>query len=248
MNDKDRQINFDDYAADYEDILQKQLAFFSKDRSYFSAYKVDIVADICRSSPARIVDFGGGIGLSLPHLTNRFPNAQIYATDLSVKSLEYVRRVHPNIQVLSDDQLDGYTFDLIFISAVFHHIPVAQRPVVMKKLAGLLTETGMLCIFEHNPFNPVTRHLVSTCPFDADAKLITARRMKALVNDTGLHLSHSGYCLFFPQLLNRIRPLEKAMAWLPLGGQYFVTAERKRSSSHHDPMASHDGRSAQEII
>jgi 2-polyprenyl-3-methyl-5-hydroxy-6-metoxy-1,4-benzoquinol methylase len=247
MKDKRRQINFDDYAADYEDILRKQLAFFSKDRGYFSAYKVDIAADICRISPTRIVDFGCGIGLILPHLANRFPNAQIYATDLSMKSLEYVRRTYPNIQVLSDDQLDGCTFDLIFISAVFHHISAAQRRLVMKRLAELLTETGMLCIFDHNPYNPVTRHLVSTCPFDADAELITARRMKALVNDTGLHISHSGYCLFFPQLLKWLRPLEKALAWLPLGGQYFVTAERKRSSSHHDPMASHDGRSSQEI-
>lgn len=228
MNDKSRHVNFDEYAEDYEKILQKQLSFFSKDHSYFAEYKVDIVSQICRIPPLRIVDFGCGIGLSIPHLAHRFPNAQICVTDVSTKCLDYVRSAYPNIQVLSDHQLEGCAFDLIFVSGVFHHIRSEQRPLVMKRLAGLLTKTGMLSIFEHNPYNPVTRRMVATCPFDASAELITRKGMQILVDNAGLNLSHSGYCLFLPQMLQRLRAMEKTMAWLPLGGQYYIAAGKEK--------------------
>jgi trans-aconitate methyltransferase len=226
MNKRDVRVDFDDYADDYEEMLQKQLAFFNTDRSYFSAYKTDIAAKLCKNKPDRIIDFGCGIGLSLPHLIQRFPNAQIHASDLSEKSLDHIRHTYSTVKVLSDHEVDGETFDLIFVTGVFHHIPAAQRPTVVKRLSRLLTERGMLCVFEHNPFNPVTRHMVSTCPFDADAELITLKGMRSLITSTGLRMSDSGYCLFFPQALQRLRPLEKMLPWLPLGGQYFVTATK----------------------
>ena len=120
----------------------------------------------------------------------------------------------------------GYAFDLICVVGFFHHTEVAQRTTLMKRLAELLTTKGMICIIEQNLFNPVTRHMVSTCPFDADAELVTRRTMHTLINNAGLRLKDSGYCLFFPQMLQWLRPLEKAITWLPLGGQYFVTAEK----------------------
>lgn len=226
IDNKEPRIDFDDYADEYEDMLQRQLAFFSKDRGYFSAYKTNIAADLCQSKPARIIDFGCGVGLTLPYLSERFPEAEIFATDLSEKSLDHVRSTYPKVTVLSDSQLDGETFDLIFVAGVFHHIPPAQRPTVINRLSWLLTGQGMLCVFEHNPFNPVTRHMVSTCPFDADAELISLRGMCSLITGAGLRIGRSGYCLFFPQALQRLRPMEKLLPWLPLGGQYFVTASK----------------------
>jgi hypothetical protein len=38
-----------------------------------------------------------------------------------------------------------------------------------------LKEDGHFIIFEHNPINPVTRHLVKNCPFDADAVLLSTK-------------------------------------------------------------------------
>ena len=226
MNDKIQHTNFNDYVNCYEDILQKQLAFFSKNRSYFSSYKVNIVEKLCRNRPTRIIDFGCGIGLCLPYLVKRFPGAKIYATDLSEKSLEYVRSSYPSVRVLSDDQLDGQSFDLIFNANVFHHVPSVQRPMLIRRLAGLLADGGMLCVLEHNPFNPVTRHIVSTCPIDADAELISLKRMRALIRTTELSLDRTVYCLFFPEALQWLRPLETLLFWLPLGGQYIVTAKK----------------------
>ncbi len=217
-------VNFDDYAENYEQLLQEQLAFFSGDRGYFSEYKVALIAGILERKPTRILDFGCGIGLSLPYLKQYFTHAEIYASDLSEKSMEYAKKKNENVTLLHDAELDGQQFDLIFVTGVFHHIPVNDRSGVMKRLAGMRSDKGALAIFEHNPFNPVTRHMVATCPFDEDASLMSLRSMKALIKTADLHVAKSGYCLFFPEALKVLRPVESLLHSLPLGGQYFVMA------------------------
>lgn len=227
MKDKPVRVDFDDYADQYEGLLQAQLGFFSQDRGYFSDYKVRVVKDHLEATPQDVLDFGCGIGLSLPFLKEHFPQATISATDLSAKSLEYVGKNLPFVQVLRDDQLEGKEFDLIFVSGVFHHIPVSERPLVTARLRKLLSPHGRLFVFEHNPYNPVTRRMVSTCPFDEDAVLLTQSEMKRLFRDAaGLKIAHNGYCLFFPEKLKRMRPMERALRWLPMGGQYFVAGTR----------------------
>jgi hypothetical protein len=39
-----------------------------------------------------------------------------------------------------------------------------------------------------------------------------------------LKTSAQAYCLFIPPKFSRLAPLEKYLGWLPLGGQYWVTA------------------------
>lgn len=226
MTDKER-VDFDTYADRYEKLMDDQLAFFSKDHGYFAEYKVRLVAAELAHVPRKILDFGCGIGLSLPYLRRYFPTAEIHATDLSGKSLDYVRERHPDVKVLADDAIDTHTFDLIFIANVFHHIPVEHREEVSLRLARLLERDGELFIFDHNPFNPVTRHMVNTCPFDEDAVLLRRSEMKFLVRDVAkLTLTRSRYCLYFPQSLAALQPLEGWLGWLPLGGQYFVSARK----------------------
>lgn len=227
MNNQSRRVDFDEYADRYEDILQEQLAFFSKDRGYFSEYKVALAARHLPDPPVTILDFGCGIGLSLPYLKHHFPAAQLFATDLSEKSLAHVRKHFADVSVLMDGEVDGKSFDVIFVSGVFHHVPVEQRERVARRLASLLSERGALFVFEHNPYNPVTQRMVSTCPFDSDAVLIKLNDMRRLLGEAaGLQIADSGYCLFFPQALQRLRPLEKMLRKIALGGQYFVVGRK----------------------
>jgi len=218
-----KRVNFDDYVDQYESLLQGQLAFFSKDRGYFSHYKVALTKEFSPVSPKRVLDFGCGIGLSLPFLVRYFPDAKVFATDLSERSLSHVAQCFPEVTIQRDEALDGNSYDIIFVSGVFHHVPSQQREMVMKRLEGLLAKGGRLFIFEHNPFNPMTRRMVATCPFDEDAELITYPSMKRLIGESGgLKIFAAGYCLFFPQSLSRLRHLERFLRWLPAGGQYFA--------------------------
>lgn len=218
-------VDFDDYADRYEGMLQDQLAFFSADRGYFSEYKVMTMRANGLQAPRSILDFGCGIGLTLPYLQKHFPQASLYATDISRKSLDHVASHHPGVTALADADVDAHRFDLILLAGVLHHVPPAQRPALMERLARLLTPEGSVYVFEHNPYNPVTRRMVSTCPFDQDAHLLSRRDLLALMAQSGaLKPKASGYCLFFPERLGGLRRLEPALRWLPLGGQYFVRA------------------------
>lgn len=219
--------DFDEYADDYEGLLQSQLSFFDKDRAYFSDCKIAIAAEHFSTPPHRILDFGCGVGLSLPFFSKYFPHAKLYATDISKKSLAHVLKRFPNVSILPDGSLEKLKFDMIFVSGVFHHLPVELRADTMHRLASLLTNRGALCVFEHNPFNPVTRHLVSTCSFDGDAMLISLGQMTKLLMEGGhLRVLDSGYFLFFPSFLTIARILEKWLRWVPMGGQYFVIASK----------------------
>lgn len=223
-------VDFDEYVETYESLLGSQLSFFQKDVSYFSEYKIRLTADLIPNlTPRNILDFGCGIGLSIPYIRKHFPESSIFATDISSRSLRHVEKKFPYVFVLPGDGLKENMYDLIFVNVVFHHIPPEIRSQVINRLSSLLKDGGRLVVFEHNPYNPVTRHMVSICPYDEDAILIPLNGMKRLVAvQRNMEVDRYGYCLFFPKALVFLRFVEKYLRWLPLGGQYFFVARKCR--------------------
>jgi hypothetical protein len=103
-----------------------------------------------------------------------------------------------------------------------HHIPPPSRQAVVGSIRETLKSGGSLCVFEHNPLNPVTRKIVSDCIFDEGVELIQKRSLRTLISGIGgFTPQHAGFFLFFPPLLKAFTPLEAILSWLPLGGQYF---------------------------
>lgn len=217
----DEIIDFDEYVDQYEELLKSQLSFFNSSRDYFSAYKIHLLKQNLETTPQRILDFGCGIGLNLPHLIQAFPQAEIYATDISHKSLAYVSAHYPTVKILKNPQ-ESTDFDLIFLAGVMHHIPPRQRLQTMKEIKSLLSSSGTVCIFEHNPFNPITRKIVNECPFDKGVVLLSQNNLKSLMKESNIKPYKAHYCLFFPDTLRFLRPAERLLRWLPLGGQHFV--------------------------
>ena len=81
-----------------------------------------------------------------------------------------------------------------------------------------------MTIFEHNPINPVTRHIIATCPFDENAVLIPARELRRRQIQAGFQPVEIAYTAFFPGALAALRPLERYMSALPIGAQYYTWA------------------------
>ena len=79
-------------------------------------------------------------------------------------------------------------------------------------------------LFEHNPWNPLTRHAVATCPFDVNAVLISAPEMRRRFRAAGFTDVDLKWTLFFPAFAAPLRPLEAGLGWLPLGAQYRLVA------------------------
>jgi len=224
-------VDFDNYAGKYESTLEKQLNFFGEENSYFAEYKVQIVREsYAEKLPLNILEFGCGIGRNLKFFSKYFPDSKIYGCDISQASLDIAHSENPDVTLfpLTDENKGRHDniFDLVFISCVFHHIAPDLRNDAMSNIFNMLNQNGIAFIFEHNPYNPVTRHIVNTCEWDTDAILLNMTESVNLFKDAGLKVTDKNYTLFFPAQLGFLRPAEKLLKKIPMGGQYYVKGEK----------------------
>jgi len=218
-----QRTDFDDWAADYVELAQKNVSFFDKDVTYFAEYKVRLIRNMVDLVGGRILDFGCGVGQSIPFFYRYFPMSRIVGCDISRRSLETAGRRIPSAEFFHPEELPPeLRFDLIFSAGVFHHIPPQDRPKTVEFCRSRLANNGTLVIFEHNPCNPVTRRLVASCAFDKDASLLKRKRLAGLLAAAQLERIRWGYTLFFPVTLRLLGPLERYLERIPLGGQYYV--------------------------
>jgi len=117
-------------------------------------------------------------------------------------------------------------FDIATISAVLHHVPVAERPAVYAELGRVLKPGGRLYVFEHNPRNPLVRHVIARTPIDANAILLDAREVQDGLLGSGRYELETDYLMFSPPGIPWLRFVDRALAWLPLGAQYAVAARK----------------------
>jgi len=219
-------INFDQYAEQYTKILEKQLGFFAES-SYFSAYKIKIIRENILREPKNILEYGCGIGSNLPHLKQLFPNAEIYGYDISAQSLSIAAKNNPGIKLFTSNNNEfNNNFDLVFVAGVLHHIEPSLRDQSVTEIYNFLNSSGEVFIFEHNPYNPITQHLVNTCPFDKDAVLIRPGALKSLLRNNNFSIQKMRYALFIPKFLKKLRFIERYLNLIPLGGQYFIHAKK----------------------
>jgi ubiquinone/menaquinone biosynthesis C-methylase UbiE len=228
------EVEFDKFAEEYRDLHAANIRLSGEDPEYFAEYKVaDIAAELERDrTVARTaLDFGAGVGYSVPFFARHLPAARVTCLDVSRKSLELGAARHGAAAEFRHfdgrriPYADG-SFDVALASCVFHHIPHDEHVALLAEIRRVLAPGGRLFVFEHNPLNPLTRHAVNTCVFDEHAKLILAPTMRRRVRDAGFAAADVRYRIFFPHALRRLRPLEAKLTWLPLGAQYYVAARK----------------------
>ena len=223
---------FDRFADEYEQQHASNIRLSGETPTYFARYKVQDVAQLCAGQPpSRILDFGAGVGASVPHWREAFPEASLTCLDVSQRSLDIARERHPGAADYCI--FDGVTipfpagsFDVAFAACVFHHIDSEDHVPLLCELRRVLTDEGRLFVFEHNPLNPLTRHAVNTCPFDANAVLIRAGTLHERLRTAGFGRVSLAYRIFFPGALSALRPLERMLTHLPLGAQYRLCAQK----------------------
>src|SRR4030095_3021135 len=118
------------------------------------------------------------------------------------------------------------TFDLTFAINVMHHVPPEMWENFTKEMYRVLKPGGITAVFEHNPFNPLTRRVVSRCEFDRDAVLLKRGKIKSLFSSAGFKPGEDAYIIFFPFKLGIFRGIESLLKWLPLGAQQYVTGRK----------------------
>ena len=176
-----------------------------------------------------LLDFGCGIGNLYESVKQFFPNASYTGVDDSGESINKAQSRFGNNSIfhnLNSENWKKTQYNLIFSAGVFHHIPHDEHKNILKELSGLLKPNGKLVIWEHNPFNPITKKIVTDCVFDQDAVLIYPHQMKK--NMLGIPLTNIRivYTTFFPKSLSFLNVLDPYMGWLPLGGQFVTYGEK----------------------
>src|SRR4029077_10839194 len=85
-------------SDEYDLIYSKFIKVSGEQPEFFSEYKVAdaaIVASLHKTNVQPILDFGSGVGNSVPWFRKHFPTAELTCADVSLKSMEIARRRYP---------------------------------------------------------------------------------------------------------------------------------------------------------
>jgi len=226
--------NFDQFATDYRQIHNDNIRLTGADSHYFSEFKVKWLRQYYENqSVGHILDLGAGDGTCLTYFSQYFPESKLKGIDVSELSIEEAAaKKIPNTEVLAYDgtkiPFSDNQFDLILVATVMHHIRFELHDGLMKEALRVLKPGGKIFIVEHNPHNPVTMHMVNTCPFDEDAVLLKPAYTKTLLQKTGFKNVKNHFTLFFPRggVFKAFHFLEKYLSPIPIGGQYVAVGEK----------------------
>ena len=221
---------FDAYGESYDDVMKKSIGFMGQGHDYYTSAKADCILDVLQrhfgnTEKLQVLDVGCGIGKTDGFLFHKLE--KLSGVDISSVSIERARRNNPQVHY---KVYDGHTlpfaaasFDSAFLICVLHHVVPAERNALLQDVRRVLKPGGVLFIFEHNPFNPLTRLAVARCEFDRDAHLLSLRMAADNVRRSGFSLQDSRYILFLPFKLKILRGLAFLRRVIPFGAQYFVT-------------------------
>ena len=226
----DEKVNFDEYSDRYQEHINDSIGASGESVAYFDEMKIDLISrwSIDVLKPKRILDFGCGIGKVSGKLAEKYSDLDFLGYDVSEGSINLARhQFHRCSNVKWTTELnDANGVDLILGVNVFHHIHPDLRDDVLKSLGAILNPGGRLLIIEHNPLNPLTRHAVATCEFDADAVLLGPSEWYRRTKPLGLSRDFLRYIVFFPALLKKLRILDPYLVSVPMGAQYVLSLKK----------------------
>jgi SAM-dependent methyltransferase len=173
----------------------------------------------------RVLDVGCGVGEFHPFVRDMC--GRLCGVDVSAASIAQARHKNPGIEYeVYDGQTlpyDSGVFDISVAVCVLHHVPPQQWHPFLCEMRRVVRPGGLVCLIEHNPFNPLTRLAVARCEFDRDAVLLRAGRAQALMVDAGLRDPKSHYFLMLPLSTPLARRVEHGFRHMPLGAQYIAS-------------------------
>ena len=223
-----------DLSDQYDQMLQRGIGLSGEDRQYFIEGRVnDLKAQLPRS-PKRILDFGCGTGEASAYLARAFPYAKVVGVDTALPALAHAEQHHGSNRVSFQavpDVTSWGEFDLCYVNGVFHHIPPAERLEAVRYIHRALAPEGHFALFENNPWNPGTRLVMHRIPFDRDAIVLTAGEARRMVREGGFTVPGPARFLFYyPNTLKFLRFTESRLVHIPLGGQYYVLAQKSAAA------------------
>lgn len=230
---REKDAEFDEFAAAYDAALDRGLRFTGESKEYFADTRLAWTRQVLGAhfQPGwRCLDFGCGTGTATPYLIKHLAAAQIVGVDPSQASCDLATGEFggQSVRFATPDQLADVRepFDLAYCNGVFHHIPPADRATAAAQVFQALKPGGWFAFWENNAWNPITRLLMKMVPFDRDAILLFPSGARRLLSAAGFEIQQTHYLFIFPSALRFLRPVERCVSSLPLGAQYMVLARK----------------------
>lgn len=223
---------FDSYSSNYEEALNRGIGVSGEDSSYFAEGRLRWLSKQLANlnfQSTSVIDFGCGVGNSLPYLRNLLGAGRVAGIDISADSIAMAKQRFQDdefeLGTLDEIAVEG-SFDLAFCNGVFHHIPLDERAKSAQLVYRHLRPSGLFAFFENNPLNPGTRYVMSRIPFDRDAITLTPWNARKLLAAAGFRILRTDYLFYFPKQLGIFRPFEPWLCQIPLGAQYLVLCQK----------------------
>jgi SAM-dependent methyltransferase len=180
----------------------------------------------------KILDIGCGHGGLHPFL--KPIDASITGIDMAAEVLKVAEQQNPDVTYVPFDggniPFDAGSFDAALMVCVMHHVPPSEWHRLLVETKRVLSPSGSLTIFEHNPLNPLTQLVVRSNVIDKDAVLLRRGHLIEMMRAADFAEVTSQYILLTPFEKSWARRLETTMKNMPLGAQYFVTGRVDASS------------------
>ncbi|MBI3986205.1 MAG: class I SAM-dependent methyltransferase [Lentisphaerae bacterium] len=244
-----RPAEFDAYAKDYDAGMDNPLKRRLGDSaaSFIEIKTRWLLKDLARNPPYScgvferqcLLDFGCGTGTALRSLRTLGYPGRLAGCDVSEKMLaeaseKWTTGTQPEWRVVTGNRPEAAWqapfpddhFDIVIASSVLHHVEPAQRQTLYSEFRRLLKPGGRVYIFEHNPWNPITRWVVRHTKIDENAVLLPAPETLDGLRCARMARRRAAYMLFFPPRWSFLLPLESLLDRVPLGGQYAAAANK----------------------
>jgi SAM-dependent methyltransferase len=227
-------VDFDEYSDGYRDAVEESISFVGANLDFFTQAKAEALIELVRDrigdpTRASFLDVGCGPGETDRLLGGRV--GRLAGVDVSDRMIGRASRLNPWAEYRGFAPggplpFEEASFDVCFAISVLHHVPPPERAGLIDGMKRVIRPGGLLAVFEHNPFNPLTRRAVAGCEFDRDAELLRSHEARRLLREAGLPNPGRRYILFFTRTSELLRGIERRLGWLPLGAQYVAFAQR----------------------
>lgn len=222
-------MDFNEYKNLYVKTIEDSLRFTGKKHDFFTSLKAKILKKtISRHTPAsknlQLLDIGCGHGLIHKHLKDC--NLAIVGVEVANEVIQLAQEANPEVKYFTHDgktlPFTTHEFDVAIAICVMHHVLPEQWTHFLQEMKRVLKPGGLGIIFEHNPYNPFTRYIVTNNILDKDATLLSSIKLKYLMKIAGFSHITSRYILFTPLSHRIFRLLDNVLAHIPLGAQYYT--------------------------
>jgi SAM-dependent methyltransferase len=227
---------FDRFADDYDELLRDPLRdAFASQSKFFHQRKWLLLRNLLAKAnlatrTASWLDVGCGRAELLSLGADSF--ARAVGCDPSVRMSQQSRVEVVWQSSATDLPFAEESFDLVTVVCVFHHVQECDRASLIRGIRRVLKPSGLFCLIEHNPWNPVTRKIVSRSRLDQDASLLSSRHATNHLARAGFAVLSTDYFLYLPERWYAKVPwVEEALRKVPVGGQYAVLGRKLIISS-----------------